>query len=444
MKTLWKQQGTLHPSFAKINRSLEEDWFLLPFEIRLQLAHAKTLEQAGIFSADECVAVEAALKQLAVDALAEGTLGDPPSDSPAEDIHTWVESELVQRVGDVGKKIHTARSRNDQVATLLVMYAIDAGSKVADAARQLSLQLCDKAMQWAPLVFPLQTHCQFAAPGSVGFWALKYAAAFERSANRLSDSINAWKRACPLGSGAVAGSSIPIDRKTQATLLGFDGPSDNALDSTSTRDACLELLADAAHTALHLQSFATDVIAFAQTSLAWVAYPAAFGTGSSMMPNKTNPDAMELLRGECNAIVAAHNHALLIMRGLPSGYNRDLQCIKPVVQSSAELLTELLEMTTHFTEALAFRPENLKASLQMGHIDATLRMEEKVQDGMAMRDAHHAVAGDLDAAEPGRDIAALAKQYQTIGSASPEETVRIAKAMIQRIQTASENNVPTP
>ncbi len=363
----------------------------------------------------------------------DGLPGDVPADSPAEDIHTWVESELVAKVGDAGKKIHTARSRNDQVATLLVMYAIDAGQKIAHAAQGLSVQLCKKAIDWSQLVFPLQTHCQFAAPGSVGFWALKYATAFERSANRLADSVAAWKKDCPLGSGAVAGSSIRIDRNMQATLLGFDGPGDNALDSTSTRDACLELLADLAHVALHLQSFATDVIAFAQTSRSWVAYPAAFGTGSSMMPNKTNPDAMELLRGECNAIVAAHNHALLIMRGLPSGYNRDLQCVKPVIHSSVEKIDELLEMTTCFAEALAFRPEKLNASLQMGHIDATLRMEEKVQDGMAMRDAHHAVAGDLESVESGRDVASLASQYQTTGSASPKETLRIANAMIKRI-----------
>lgn len=402
----------------------------------MQLAHAATLKQAGIFDADECDSVRGALKQIATDVLVDGSLGAAPTDSPAEDIHTWVESELVARVGDVGKKIHTARSRNDQVATLLVMYAIDAGSKTVQTARDLSLQLCEKATDWAPLVFPLQTHCQFAAPGSVGFWALKYAAAFERVANRFADSINAWKRTCPLGSGAVAGSSIPIDRNMQASLLGFESPSDNALDATSTRDACLELLADAAHAALHLQSLATDVIAFAQTSLSWVAYPAAFGTGSSMMPNKTNPDAMELLRGECNAIVAAHNHALLIMKGLPSGYNRDLQCIKPVVQSATEKLVELLEMTTYFSEALAFRTENLNASLQMGHIDATLRMEEKVQGGMAMRDAHHAVADDLNSGGADLDVAALANQYQTIGSASPKETVRTAAAMIKRIRAA--------
>ncbi len=405
----------------------------------MQLAHSATLKQAGIFSEEECVGVQDALKQIAADVLIDGLPGAAPSDSPAEDIHTWVESELVARVGDAGKKIHTARSRNDQVATLLMMYAIDAGAKAAQAAQGLSLQLCEKAIDWAPLVFPLQTHCQFAAPGSAGFWALKYAAAFERSANRLAISVATWKQACPLGSGAVAGSSIPIDRNLQATLLGFQGPSDNALDSTSTRDACLELLADAAHVALHLQSFATDVIAFAQTSLSWVAYPAAFGTGSSMMPNKTNPDAMELLRGECNAIVAAHNHALLIMKGLPSGYNRDLQCIKPVVQSSTESLVGLLEMTTCFAEALAFRPENLKASLQLGHIDATMRMEQKVQEGMAMRDAHHAVAGDLESVEAGRDVAVLAHQYQTTGSASPNETLRIAHAMIERINNAKIN-----
>ncbi|NOX57945.1 MAG: argininosuccinate lyase [Planctomycetes bacterium] len=407
---------------------MEEDWFLLPFELELQRAHATALLEAGIFNDDERDAIGAALEQIK----AESSQGLPPV-SDTEDLHTWVEAQLVQHAGDVGKKIHTARSRNDQVATLLKMYAIDTGGRIAEGCSQLCQQLATKAIAWAELIFPLQTHCQFAAPGSVGFWALRYAVACERAGRQLDGAVAFWREDCPLGSGAVAGSSIPLDRNTQAILLGFDDPSENALDSTSTRDACLELLANIAHLALHLQSFATDVIAFSQTQFGWTKYPQAFGTGSSMMPNKTNPDAMELLRGECNSIVAAHNHAMLLMKGLPSGYNRDLQCIKPIVHDACRKLIDLLEMTTCFVDALAFDSEKMQASLGYGHIEATLRMEQKVQSGMALRDAHHAVADDLASGIKGTDVAKLADTYQTIGSASPAETVRVAKRILARL-----------
>ena len=160
---------------------------------------------------------------------------------------------------------------------------------------------------------------------------MRYAASFDRVLRHLRFLLAEWSRCCPLGSGAVAGSSIPIDRRIQASELGFKGPSVNALDSTCTRDECLELLALASQAALHLQSFSTDIIIFSQTPLGWTKYPPAFATGSSMMPNKINPDAMELLRGQCNAVISAHHELTFILKGLPTGYSRDLQCAKPVL-----------------------------------------------------------------------------------------------------------------
>jgi len=293
--------------------------------------------------------------------------------------------------------------------------------------------LCTQAKAWAGDAFPLHTHQQFAAPGSPGFWALRFATNVDNARRHLLAMGDLWKQECPLGSGAVAGSSIPIDRHRQATELGFAGPSLNALASTSTRDDCVELIAACAQIALHLQSFATDVIIFVQTPLGWVDYPPAFGTGSSMMPNKTNPDAMELLRGECNAILAAHQHALLILRGLPSGYNRDLQCIKPVIRDATSKLRSMLAMVTPFTEALGFNRQRMAASLSQGAIDATLRMEALVRDGTPLRDAHHQVADAVRQGTAAPGGAPSLDAYATSGSANPDEVRRMADLLLKRV-----------
>ena len=414
--------------FAPVNGCLIQDWFLLPYELRLQRVHAGVLAAANVLSADQLRAIEAA-----IDAIGGQFANSNCPESDAEDIHTWIENELTSRVGDAGKRIHTARSRNDQVATLLKMFIIDAGDRMADRMARFVRVACDQGEAWADLVFPLQTHAQFAAPGNVGFWVLRFAASMQRVHARLNTAVTLWKQYCPLGAGAVAGSSIPIDRNAQAAGLGFDQPAPNALDATSTRDECVELLSIGAVAALHLQSLAEDVIAFAQTPFSWVRYPAAFGTGSSMMPNKTNPDAMELLRGNCAALLAAPNEAMLLMSRLPSGYNRDLQCVKPLVHRSVTQLETLLVLATRFLEALTFDEDRLQESLRAGHLDATLRMEAMVRDGVAMRDAHHQVASQLDAAPPMQPE--VVTQYATSGSANPDLTREAAGFIRQALET---------
>lgn len=396
----------------------------------MQNAHAGALEAAGILSRAERESLDHAVSEI-------GTkfTGQPCPTSDAEDLHTWVEGELVKRCGDTGKKIHTGRSRNDQVATLIRLFVIDAGERASTATKRLVEIACRRAIAWSDMAMPMQTHQQFAAPGNAGFWIMKYATAFDRVRRHWDGIGEAWRRGCPLGSGAVAGSSIGIDRGVQARALSFQGPSLNALDSTSTRDDCLEFLFIASQAALHLQSLATDVIVFSQTPLAWTKYPTEFGTGSSMMPNKMNPDAMELLRGEANAIIAAHVQAMLLMKGLPSGYNRDLQCIKPIVRDAAEKLHALLELAAAFLERLEFDRDRLAASMKQGAIEATLRMEQLVKEGKPLRDAHHAVAeevakGTLSLAGAPMD---WANQYVTSGSASPAETRRTAEALLKSL-----------
>ena len=404
----------------------------------MQRAHAAALLAAGVYDGVEHEAVCGALDRLEAAAVA---LERPPTVgtcSDSEDLHTWIEGMLTELAGDAGRKIHTARSRNDQVATLQKLYVIDCGTRLSAELRGLSVIACERAKKWAGLAFPLQTHQQFAAPGSVGFWLLRYATAFERVRRHLEACMEEWRRYCPLGAGAVAGSSIPLDRMIQARELGFAAPAPNALDATSTRDECLELLAVGTQLALHLQSLATDIIVFSQTSLGWTKYPRAFGTGSSMMPNKLNPDAMELLRGECNTVSAAHAEIVLLGKGLPSGYNRDWQCIKPIVNRAAEKLVSLVQMTAAFVEQLDFDTDRLAASLREGHVGATLRMEEIVQTGVPLRAAHHAVAAEVAQAEDGAvpDISDPLKRYQTAGSTNPTEVCRVADAILAGLRTA--------
>jgi argininosuccinate lyase len=430
MPSLWKPSVGLHPTFAPLNRCLPEDWFLLPFELRLQRAHAKTLTAAGIFSAAEHDAICAAL-----DALETEFAQAPCPASTAEDLHTWMEEQLTARAGDAGKKIHTARSRNDQIATLLKMYVITSGERLAADLRELIRVGCQKGRDWAALAFPLHTHQQFAAPGSVGFWVLRYATSFDRVRRHIELCLGEWRRWCPLGAAAVAGSSVAIDRTIQARELGFEAPSPNALEATTSRDECLELLALGTQVTLHLQSLATDAIIFSQTPLRWTRYPPEFATGSSMMPNKVNPDAMELLRGECNAVAAAHDELVGILKGLPSGYNRDLQCVKPVVHRAVEKLHGLATMAAAFLRQLDFDPERLAAALSEGSVGATLRMEQLVQSGMPLREAHHAVADEVRRAADGSApvVASPLEQYQTTGSAKPAEVRRVADELLAAI-----------
>lgn len=396
----------------------------------MQRAHGAALTSAGILTQREQAAIDSALTDIE---RRFGHASCPESD--AEDLHTWVEQQLTVQAGDAGRKIHTARSRNDQVATLLKMYVIDAGKRLVSDSGLLVAALCERAGEWSELVFPLQTHAQFAAPGNVGFWALRYAVSVDRIRRHVGFLVGEWREFCPLGSGAVSGSSIPIDRDIQAKELGFTRPSRNALESTSCRDEMVEWLAVATQTALHLQALATDVIMFSQTPLAWTVYPREFATGSSMMPNKSNPDAMELLRGEACTIEAAHSQAILTLKGLPSGYNRDLQCLKPIVHQAATKLAMLMEMTIAFCRGMQFDAGRLAASCKQGGIGATLRMEAKVAQGMPLREAHHGVADELKSAGGNADAwADRADLYQTIGGASPAETRRMAKEILGEVR----------
>lgn len=376
--------------------------------------------EAGILDVEERDALHAA-----IDAI--GTAQAAPADHPAEDLHTWVEAELTRCCGEAGKKIHTARSRNDQVATLLQMYLVERGTTLRATLDGIVRLAADRALACAEVELPFQTHAQFAAPGSAGSWMLRHAHAFERDRRALAFWLTEWKAECALGAGAVAGSSIPIDRRRQAELLGFDGPAPNALDATSRRDELLQFFAWASQLGLHLQCLATDLLGFAQTPFGWLRPMPGLMTGSSMMPNKANPDAMELLRGEAGALHGAHVEALTLIKGLPSGYNRDLQCLKPRLHETVERVERLLTLTAAIVEAIEFDTDAIARTGALGDIQATLRMERRVLDGTPLREAHHLEA---DGAHTATDLGM--RDYRTAGSASPGEVERDARRLLER------------
>ena len=422
MATLWKQAQPLHPLFAELQGCLADDWFLLRHELVLQRAHGKVLLETGVF--DD--ATHAGLLG-ALDAIEREYAGKPVPIADEEDLHTWIEARITEKCAPAGRRIHTARSRNDQVATLLTMHL---RAVAADLDAELSALigiLGQRALDWSELQMPLQTHLQFAAPGSVGAWPLRFAAGLSRSRRHLAFLRGEWKRWCPLGTGAGAGSSIPIDRQRQASLLGFEEPWPSSLDATSSRDGCLELLAWATQVALQLQSLAADGQVFAQTPLAFTKYPDVLATGSSMMPNKRNPDALELLRGEANLMAGAHTQAVLLLKGLPSGYQRDLQCIKPLVRDVPRQLARLLELTRVYVQAVEFDVERLRQVMDQGDIGATLRMEARVAAGEALRDAHHDEADG-----PATDAVEFdARAYRTYGSAAPQSVRDAARRILE-------------
>ena len=442
MPTLWRQTGTLHPAFERFHRCLADDWFLLPYELKLQAAHAKTLSAAEVLEPGELVLLLSALESLEAE-----WVGRPTPDVDDEDLHTWVENRLTEKVGTPGRKIHTARSRNDQVATLLELFRRStAGARAARAGLTASRHRRSPSGRstGADLQFPLQTHCPVRRTGQS--WEAGRCVtptAFERgSASRLALSLQSlWRASAALSDqGAVAGL---VHARSTATIQAIAAGVRRARrrtrsTATSRRDEtrAVELLALAAHLAT-----APPVVgrptrsAFAQTPFSWLlpVCRAASMTGSSMMPNKSNPDAAELLRGESNGLHGALVHALTLLKGLPSGYNRDLQALKPVIRDAMERAVDLVALALALVEAMRFDAERLAESMGQGNIGATLRMERRVLDGVPLREAHHA-----EAAATGSDAPESSQRYVTLGAGSPVEVRRAAEALIREHGSSSE------
>ncbi len=362
------------------------------------------LANVGLISRADLRHIKDSLKAIAADIEA----GKFRFDVAHEDIHMALEAALIDRVGEPGKKLHTARSRNDQISLDMRLWMRDA-IDLELLPRILGLQesFIDRAERDAELIMPAYTHLQAAQPVSAGAYLLAFAEMLERDRQRFAD-CRERVNVCPLGCGAAAGTSLPIDREFVAERLGFSRPATNSLDATSDRDFCIEYVACCATCMMHLSRLAEDWIIFSSQEFGFLRIDDSYCTGSSMMPQKRNPDLLELIRGRTGRVCGALAGMLTVMKGVPLTYDRDLQEDKTHVFSAHDTLTASLEVAEAVIRHSQFNSERLTQATERGFIDATAMAEYLVRKGVAFREAHQ-ITGRLvlEAEKRGRQLGEL-------------------------------------
>jgi argininosuccinate lyase len=377
----------LDPAFERWERSFPFDQILLPFELEASRAHARALEHAGILSSEETSDIVRGLEQIGEKAKADASF---LKDDEAEDVHHFVEKQLVTLIGDTGYKLHSGRSRNEQIATDLRLY-------VRGAVDQLQLLLADwmqailtRAEKSGDAAMPAYTHLQRAEPVLVAHWLLAYVEMFLRDSDRLADCQRRLN-VCPLGSGAVAGATLPLDRAAIAIDLQFDAPTVNSLDATSDRDFVLEFVQVLSLLALHLSRWAEEMILFSTQEYGFISLPEAFSTGSSAMPQKKNPDLLELVRGKAGRILGAATSLLITVKGLPLAYNKDMQETQEPLFDATQTILSVLPLATGFIKTVEFDFDRMKQAAQSGFMNAWAAATYLVDRGVPSRLAHEAV-----------------------------------------------------
>jgi argininosuccinate lyase len=366
--------------------SISSDRRLYRHDIRASQAHARMLAEVGILTSAEAASIVETLDVIARE-IEQGTFAFTVA---LEDIHTHVEKALIERLGDVGRKLHAGRSRNDQVATDLKLWARDALDELDGLLIDLQRALLEAATRDVDLVLPGYTHLQRAQPVLAAHYFLAYVEKYERDRERLSD-CRRRVNVLPLGGAALAGTSLPIDRESVRRQLGFDAVARNSLDISGDRDFLLEFAFDLSVLALHLGGWAEEWILWSTTEFGFLELPDAFCTGSSIMPQKKNPDVLELMRGKSARVVADLQNLLVLVKGLPLAYNRDLQEDKRATFDAFDTVSASLELAAAVVREARFRKENIAARLEEGFLDATTLMEFLVLQGVPMRGAHEAV-----------------------------------------------------
>jgi argininosuccinate lyase len=403
---------------ARFVASLDVDVALWPYDIAGSIAHATMLKDVGLISTDELEEITAGLNSIADDLQADRL--EMPIE--LEDIHMAIERALIERTGDAGRKLHTGRSRNDQIATDLRLWARDAVDLLVGQIRTLQRAWVGFAERAGSAVMPAYTHLQRAQPIVAGHAVLAYVEMLQRDHDRL---IDARKRIniCPLGSGAVAGTSLPLDRARTAELLGFEGVAGNSIDATSDRDFLAELLFACATLGGHLSRWAEDWIIYSSTEFAFLELSDAFCTSSSMMPQKKNADTLELIRGKSATAIGHLTGLLTLLKGLPLAYNRDLQDDKRFAIPAVEAMSQALTVAAGVADSTQLRREHIAASLGEGFLDATALAEYLTARGVPFRTAHHMVGQLVAQAESaGKTLAELPLEtLQAAGDAVDED-----------------------
>ncbi|WP_032093995.1 argininosuccinate lyase [Necropsobacter rosorum] len=373
--------------FKDFNDSLRFDYRLAEQDIEGSIGWSKALVGVGVLSAQEQRQLEEALHQLLLEVRSnpQAILQDD-----AEDIHSWVESKLIDKVGNLGKKLHTGRSRNDQVALDIKMWCKQRVTELQHSLRALQRKLVETAERNQQAVMPGYTHLQRAQPITFAHWCMAYVEMLDRDYSRLTDAYRRMNT-CPLGSGALAGTAYAIDRDQLANVLGFATATRNSLDSVSDRDHIIELLSAAALSMVHLSRFAEDMIIFNSGEADFVELSDRVTSGSSLMPQKKNPDACELIRGKTGRVAGALSAMLMTLKGLPLAYNKDMQEDKEGIFDALDTWQDCLDMAAFVLEDIKVNVARTKEAALKGYSNATELADYLVAKGVPFRDSHHIV-----------------------------------------------------
>jgi argininosuccinate lyase len=370
-----------------LNRSIGTDFRLWPFDIKLSQAWAAALERAGVYTAEECATVVKGL-----DAVAQRIAkGEQPIETD-EDIHTMIDRLLHQEVGDPASKLHTGRSRNDQVATATRLWAMDAAASLDSAIRELQRVMVRHAEEQRQTLMPAYTHLQRAQPVSTAHWMLNHFWPLQRDRVRIANAAKAAS-VLPLGSGAIAGCAYPVPREQIREQLGFASISPNSIDATGDRDFIAELLFALTMLGTHLSRLSEDLILYGSSEFSFVKFGDAFSTGSSMMPQKRNPDALEIARGSAARMLGNLTSLITTLKGLPSGYNKDLQDDKRALFDAIDTMFLVLPAVTGALDEITFNGSQMQAALSSTMM-ATDLADYLVNKGVTFREAH-GVVGSL-------------------------------------------------
>ncbi len=365
------------------NSSISFDGRMYRHDIMGSIAHATMLGRTGIIAPAESEKIIAGLNGILAD-LESGAL---TLDMEAEDIHMFIEAELTRRLGDTGKRLHTARSRNDQVALDIRLYLRDEVKEISAQVKTLAEALCDMAAEHTGTIMPGYTHLQRAQPITFGHHLMAYANMLLRDLGRLSDTAKRMNEN-PLGSGALAATTYPIDRELTTSLLGFDAPTRNSLDGVSDRDFCIELAAAISTIMMHLSRFSEEIILWSSWEFKFIELDDAYATGSSIMPQKKNPDVAELVRGKTGRVYGDLVTLLSMMKSLPLAYNKDMQEDKEAIFDAVDTVKLCLTTFTPMLKTARVLKENMRAAAAKGFINATDCADYLVKKGMPFRDAY--------------------------------------------------------
>ena len=405
-KKLWGGRFTesANEKFAEFNNSFKFDKRLFEADVRGCVAHCEGLFQAGILTRLEADRIKNGLWTILKRSDFDKTYFD---DSSAEDVHSFIESRLIQLIGDTGRKLHTGRSRNDQVATAFRLWLREEITEISKTTRELQKSLLEAAERQKEAVLPGYTHLQRAQPVLWAHWCLAYFEMFERDRERLDE---VWRRVnvLPLGSAALAGTAYEIDREAVARELGFEGVTANSLDAVSDRDFAIEFVGACALIMVHLSRLAEDLILYASSEFQFIELTDAVSTGSSLMPQKKNPDALELIRGKAGRVFGHQVALLSMMKGLPMAYNKDMQEDKEAVFDTVDTVKISLQVADIVLKNLRLREEKTRLAATHGYLNATELADYLVNKGVPFRTAHDAVGRIvLSAIAAGKELDAL-------------------------------------